>query len=209
MAQQKRQKLRLTLEHFRFVAQYVGVLFVALICPRLPERIAILPGISGSRRWLTLWAFLLLALASLFDRALLRATQKDREERQAHLRGGGLNRSTLLALGVPLLFVADIAAIANLYFAYFHSGASAPQPDATLRTAIAATGCVLYIYGCRLRELCFKSPWGIRTRKTLSSHDAWATVHRRASVIFRVLGLLTLLLSVFLPSPLLNTLPGN
>lgn len=194
---QKREKLRLTLEHFRFVGQYAGVLFVALTCPRLPKTVWLLPGLRGPRPWLMLWAVLLMAAAAYYDGVLRRASEKDKIELEQHKRDGGLNRSTYLALGTLLFLLLDAVAVVHVYAAYFKSGSPAPLPDTTLRTAVAAVGCVLYIYGRRLPEIRVGSFWGIRTQKTAASPQAWAEAHTKAAKALVVSGLTALLASTF------------
>ena len=177
----KRKKGSETLQRFFPIAQYLAAVLIALCYPRLKETTWLLPGVEGPRIWLMLWVIVLLGLSYLMDRAYLRAYYRDLVEIQNKVPNGNLNRSTLLALGVPMMFVVDAVAIAHLYLSYFRSGA-APVNDVALNqhTVAMAIGMVLWIYGRLLPKIPHKSIWGIRTKATMADQLAWGKAHLKA-----------------------------
>ncbi len=177
----KRKKGSETLQHFFPVAQYLAAVLIALCYPRLNETTWLLPGVEWPRIWLMLWVIALLGLSYLMDRAYLKAYYRDLVEIQNKVPNGNLNRSTLLALGVPLMFVVDAVAIAHLYLSYFRSN-TAPVSDIALNqhTVAMAVGMVLWIYGRLLPKIPYKSIWGIRTKATMADQLVWGKAHLKA-----------------------------
>ena len=166
------------------VAKYAAALLVALNLCRLPETAWLLPDFFASRRWLMGWVALLLALGLLADRPLRKRKPED--------------RPALLALIVPGLLVMDAAAIAHLYLSWYHSGAVSTAAQSPVLLLVMAAGCVLWIYGRAVPTLPFGSIWGLRTRQTLVSEEAWQKAHRQAERVFILLGALLLLVGTAL-----------
>lgn len=194
------RKGRWTLQTFFPVTQYMAAVLIALSYPRLSETTWLLPGVTGSRAWLMLWVPALLGVAVLMDRAHLRAYQRDLWELEHKTPHGNMNRSTLLAIGVPCLFVLDAVAVAHLYLSYFRGGPGTADASAQAQqTAALAVGIVLWIYGRFLPKLPFESVWGIRTRRTLADTRAWGSAHLKATPWFCACGAAALAAGVFLP----------
>jgi len=178
---QRRKKGAATLQNFFPVSQYLAAVLIALSYPRLKETTWLLPGTEGHRIWLMLWVAVLLGLSVLLDRMHLKAYYRDLWEIENKVPNGNLNRSTLLALGVPLMFVVDGAAIAHLYLSYFKSGANVLSDQLMIQhTAAMAVGVVLWIYGRFLPKIPHKSIWGIRTQKTMADQLEWGKAHLKA-----------------------------
>lgn len=177
----KRKKGAATLQTFFPVSQYMAAVLIALCYPHLKETVWLLPGVEGQRLWFMLWVAVLLGLSVLMDRAYLKAYYRDLWEMENKVKNSNLNRSTLLALGVPLMLIVDIVAIAHLYLAYFKSGAN-PLPEQLLiqHTASMAIGMVLWIYGRFLPKIPHKSIWGLRTRSTMADQLVWGKAHLKA-----------------------------
>ena len=169
------------------VARYAAAMLVALNLHSLPERVPLLPGVTGPRGFLMLWAALLLGLSVLMDRRWEASRQRDREEGTAH--GGDRNRLSFLILALPLLILLDGLAVWHLYAAFF-SGEAASGGGAAVW--VMAAGCVLWIYGRCLPSLPYRSFWGIRTAESLASEAAWERLHRRGSAVLCVAGALCL-----------------
>ena len=178
---QKPKKTSRTLQQFFPVSQYMAAVLIALSYPRLNERTWLLPETEGTRLWLMLWVVLLLGLSMLLDRAHLKAYYRDLLEIKNKVPHGNLNRSTLLALCVPLMLVVDGIAIAHLYLSYFKSGANTlSEPLLIQHTAAMAVGVVLWIYGRFLPQIPHRSIWGIRTQKTMADQLVWGKAHIKA-----------------------------
>lgn len=197
MTPERHKRGRITLERLFPVSQYMGALFLALSYPRLPNPLVIAPGLVTHRALILLWVPVLLLFAFLMDRAWLNAYRRDLAEIKAQAKNANLNRSTLLALGVPCLFLADFAAIAHLYVCLYQTG-MAMRSGTAVQTLIMAAGMVLWIYGRRLPHIPFASLWGIRTARTLQSQQAWATVHLAAVRWFCGAGAVFLIIGAFL-----------
>lgn len=178
---QRRKKGASTLQTFFPVSQYLAAVLIALSYPRLQKTTWLLPGVEGHRVWLMLWVAVLLGLSVLFDRMHLKAYYRDLWEIKNKVPHGNLNRSTLLALGVPLMLVADGVAIAHLYLSYFKSGAASLSGQLLIQhTAAMAIGMVLWIYGRFLPKIPHRSIWGLRTPKTMADQIAWGKAHLKA-----------------------------
>lgn len=205
-----RKKGKLTLNTFYPIAQYMAVVMVALSYPRLSPVTWLLPGITGPRAVMLLWVAALLGVDALMDRAYLRAYRKDLWELENKVPHGGMNRSTLLAIDVPCLFLLDIAAIAHLYLSYFRGGAGACEGMAlSMHTGAMAVGCVLMIYGRLLPRLPFGSIWGLRTKATLKDQTAWGKAHLKAEPWFCACGGAALAAGMLLqPAPALAVAAG-
>ena len=193
------RKIKLGLSQFYVIAEYLGLLAVAVNYPRLPKRVWLWPGQTGPRCVIMLWAFVLLALGLRADFMLGLAILKDREEIRQGVRGGGLNAGTLLALATPLMLLLDAGAIAHFYLCWFHSGGQSAAAAAALPTAVMAIGCVLWIYGRRMPALPYRSICGFRTARTMESPEAWQAWHAKAAPAFCVVGIAALLVGTFLP----------
>ena len=113
---QKAKKGKLTLNTFFPISQYAAAVLIALSYPRLQENTWLLPEIYGCRAWLMLWVAVLLGISILLDRAYLKAYYRDLWEIEHKVKNGNMNRSTLLALSVPLMLILDAVAIVHLYF---------------------------------------------------------------------------------------------
>lgn len=192
-----RKKKPLLLRAFP-VAQYLGAAVVLMAYTLLPDNVWLLPGVEGSRRWLLIWALVLLALAWLSDSAYLRAWKKDAAELRDKAPNGNLNRSTMLALCVPALLLADLLAVIHVYMAY-----RGVDNTIALRFSMGglsmAIGIVLWIYGRRLPWIQFGSVWGIRNKAAMTDQTAWGNVHLRASKPVYVCGLAALICAALLP----------
>lgn len=194
-----RKKGRITLDGLFPVAKYMGAAFVAICLPRLPGQLWLLPGLTASRAWLLVWVAVLLGSAMLMDRAWIRAYHRDLIEIRNKVKNGNLNRSTLLALGVPLLFLADLAAIAHLYLCLYHSGMTTLTGQmVNLATGLMAAGMVLWIYGQLLPRIPFGSIWGIRTAKTMADQQTWGLVHLVAVRWVCLAGAVLMILGAFI-----------
>lgn len=195
----ERKMGRITLEGLYPVAKYMGAAFMAISYPRLPRQLWILPGLTAHRAVLLLWVILLLGAAVLMDRAWLKAYHRDLIEIRQKVKNGNLNRSTLLALGVPCLFLADLAAIAHLYVCLYHSGmAVLTGPAVTAATGLMAAGMVLWVYGQLLPRIPFGSIWGIRTAKSMADQRAWGLVHLAAVRWVCLAGAVLMILGAFI-----------
>lgn len=192
---------RITLEMLCPILQYAGAVLLSIAYPQLPETIAFLPGVQLPRVLLALWVILLLILSILLDHAAIRARAKDAAELRDHVRNGGLNHSTLLALALPALFILNAAAIFHLYWVYLHS-AQASSASFSQRSAAMAVGIVLFIYGRSLPKIRFGSVWGIRTKQTLSEPMTWAKAHLAASLPVTLCGAIALAAGFILPETL-------
>ncbi|MDO4484848.1 MAG: hypothetical protein Q4C54_10640 [Clostridia bacterium] len=194
-----RKRGRITLEGMYPWAKYMGAAFIALSIPRMPGSIWLIPGITGSRLWLMAWVVLLLGAAILMDRAWLKAYTKDVYEIRHNIKNGNLNRSTLLAIGVPLMFIADIGAIVHMYFCLYRSGMAVQAGSTvTAATVLMAAGMVLWIYGQLLPRIPFGSIWGIRTKQSLSDTAAWGQVHLSCVKWFCLAGAVLMLAGLFI-----------
>ncbi len=171
------------------VAKYLAMLLIPLSLYRLSPVTWLLPGITGAREWLMLWPALLMVLGILADRRARRALEKDARERENKKTAQGSHILTFLALCVPGLLLLDAAAAAHLYLSWYRGGAGQPgQPMPVLSLAVMAMGCVFWIYGCISPGIPFGSVWGLRTRGTLSSPDAWMSFHRKSAAVFKLAG---------------------
>lgn len=198
-----KKKATLTLPGLYPVAQYLGAGVALMVYPFLPGRVLLLTGLEGSRRWVLLWAALLLSASVACDRAYLRAWKKDLWEQKNKCPGGNLNRGTFLALAVPMLLAADAAALVYLYGVYLRSPGGLPMGwPPPLGAVSMSVGAVLWIYGRRLPWLKQNSLWGVRTSYTLSGQQAWTRCHGRAARPVACLGGGALLCGAFLPSGL-------
>ena len=169
------------------VAKYLGLLLISLNIGQLPRQTWILPGITASRLFFTLWIALFLGLSLLADR------RARIEQKNDQVRGGKvLNLLSFLALAVPGLLLVDALAILHIYLSWYKAGAVLPQ------TACMAAGCVLWIYAQALPALPFGSIWGIRTARALASPAAWSETHRRARPLFRILSLIAFAAGILL-----------
>ena len=181
-----KQKKRGSVLRYAFPpAQFAGALLIALNLGRFPSSLMIWPLAEGSRKWLMLWPFVLLALAWLAER------KKEKLE--------GMDLLSFLALAVPGLFLVNAAALAHVYVCWYQSG----SPDLSaagwqVLTAVMATGCVLFLYGLKLTALPFGSIWGIRTKASLASPESWQQLHRRARPWLMAAGLLILLVGTLM-----------
>ena len=194
-----RKKGRITLEGLYPVAKYMGAAFVAISYPRLPKQLWILPGFSAHRAVLLLWVAALLLAAVLMDRAWLKAYHRDLIEIRSKVKNGNLNRSTLLAIGVPLLFIADAAAIAHLYVCLHHTGMPVLSGQmVNAATGLMAAGMVLWIYAQFLPRIPFGSIWGIRTAKTMADQQAWGLAHLAAVRWVCLAGAVLMILGAFI-----------
>ncbi len=162
------------------VAKYLAVLLLSLDLWRLPESTWLLPGLFGSRRLLMLWVVPVLLLGYLADRKFRKGDVRD--------------QLTFLALAVPGLLLLDGAAIAHLYLSWYYTGSPAAPAPPVLHLLLMAAGCVGWIYGRVLPRLPFGNIWGIRTKQSLSSEEAWADLHRRCGRWLPPLSLALLLL---------------
>ena len=196
---QQRKRGRITLEKMFPVAKYLGGAFIAIILPCLPSSLLLMPGVIGSRAWMMLWVVVLFFLACMADQAWNKAYRKDLYEIEHKVKNGNLNRSTLLALTVPVLFLLDAAAIAHLYYAYLHSAAQdAGTMQFVLENAVMSVGVVLWIYGRAMGRIRYNSIWGIRSKAALQSPEAWQQIHTKAALPTMVCGAVTLTVGTFL-----------
>ena len=169
------------------VAKYLGLLLISLNIGQLPRQTWILPGMTASRLFFTLWIALFLGLSLLADR------RARIEQKNDQVRGGKvLNLLSFLALAVPGLLLVDALAILHIYLSWYKAGAVLLQP------ACMAAGCVLWIYAQALPALPFGSIWGIRTARTLASPAAWSETHRRTRPLFRILSLIAFAAGILL-----------
>ena len=191
---QKAKKGKLTLNTFFPISQYAAAVLIALSYPRLQENTWLLPQIYGCRAWLMLWVAVLLGVSILLDRAHLKAYYRDLWEIEHNVKNGNMNRSTLLALSVPLMLILDAVAVVHLYFSYFKGGEN-PLSDVLLiqHTAAMAIGMVLWIYGRLLPKIPYQSIWGIRTKSTMADKLAWGKAHLKAAPWTCGCGLVTLI----------------
>ena len=174
------------------VAKYLGLLLISLNIGQLPRQTWILPGMTASRLFFTLWIALFLGLSLLADR------RARIEQKNDQVRGGTvLNLLSFLALAVPGLLLVDALAILHIYLSWYKAGAVLLQPSLP-QTACMAAGCVLWIYAQSLPALSFGSIWGIRTARTLASPAAWSETHRRARPLFRILSLIAFAAGILL-----------
>jgi len=196
----QQKKGRLTLHTFYPVTKYMAAALAAISYPLLSETTWLMPGVTGPRAFMMLWTAFLLGISLWMDRSYARAEKKDLEEIQNHVRYGNMNRSTLLALGVPCLFILDLIAIIHLYLSYFRGGAgSAGGISLRLHIAAMACGVVLFIYGSYLPRLSYGSVWGLKVRASMKNTDVWKRVHASAAPCALLGGALILLLGTFLP----------
>ena len=171
------------------VAKYLGLLLISLNIGQLPRQTWILPGMTASRLFFTLWIALFLGLSLLADR------RARTEQKNDQVRGGKiLNLLSFLALAVPGLLLVDALAILHIYLSWYKAGAVLLQP-ALPQTACMAAG---WIYAQALPALPFGSIWGIRTARTLASPAAWSETHRRAHPLFRILSLIAFAAGILL-----------
>ena len=171
---QKTKKGKLTLNTFFPISQYLAAAVIALCYPQLSKQTWLLPIAVGSRAWMMLWLPVLLGLSALMDRAYLKAYYRDLWEIENKVKNGNMNRSTLLALGVPMMLIVDAVAIAHFYLSYFKGGAGTLSgTPLTMHTAAMAIGAVLWIYGRLLPKIPHQSLWGIRTQTTMADQLAW------------------------------------
>ena len=175
------------------VAKYLAILLIPLSLYRLPPETWLLPGVTGAREWLMLWPALLMGLGLLADRRAARARELDAREREPKAAAQGSHHLSFLCLCVPGLLLLDAAAVSHLYLSWYRSAAGQPeQPMPLLSLALLAMGCVFWIYGCAAPSIPFGSIWGLRTRGTLSSPDAWKTLHRKYALYFQIAALLAM-----------------
>ena len=201
---QKRKKGDSTLRTFFPISQYMAAVLIALCYPRLTETVWLLPNITGHRAWLLLWVVVLLGLSVLMDRAHLKAYYRDLWEIENKVKNGNLPRSTLLAIGVPLMLIVDFVAIAHLYLSYFKSGAGSLEGQLLIQhTAAMAIGMVLWIYGRFLPKIPHRSIWGLRTKTTMADQLAWGKAHLKAVPWACISGAIAFAAAAFLP-----VLPG-
>lgn len=193
------KKGRLTLYTFYPITKYMGAALVALSYPRLNASAWLMPDITGPRALMMLWTAFLLGISVWMDASYARAEKKDLEEIQNHVRYGNMNRSTLLALGVPCLFILDLLAIAHLYLSYFRAGSGAAGSAALrLHTGAMACGIVLFIYACYLPRLPYGSIWGLKISASMKSREIWKRTHEAAAPCALLSGVVILVLSTFL-----------
>jgi len=168
------------------VARYLGVLMVALNLLWLPAETWLAPGFTGSRRFLMVWATLLLALDELAVHKVRRLSRED--------------SLSFLALAAPGLFLVDAAAMAHLYLCWLNSGKPPVRfsPAAAFLLLPMAAGCVLWIYGQALPVIPFGSVWGIRVQSTLTSEEDWRRVHLRVAGWMKAAGAACLVLGTLL-----------
>ena len=175
------------------VAKYLAFLLIPLSLYRLSPRTWLLPGVTAAREWMMLWPALLMVLGILADRRARRALEQDAGELKKKDTAQGSHYLTFLAVCDVGLLLLDAAAIAHLYFSWYRSAAGqAEQPMLPLPLAFMAMGCVFWIYGCAVPSIPFGSIWGLRTRGTLSSPEAWKAFHLKSAVLFRAAGILLL-----------------
>ena len=193
------KKGRLTLHTFYPITKYMGAFLIALSYPRLNTSTWLMPDITGPRALMMLWTAFLLGICIWMDASYARAEKKDLEEIQNHVRYGNMNRSTLLALGVPCLFILDLLAIAHLYLSYFRAGAgSAGAVSLHLHTAALACGMVLFIYAGYLPRLSYGSIWGLKVSASMKNRDVWKRTHEAAAPCALLGSIVILTLGTFL-----------
>ena len=176
------------------VAQYAGILLIALNLGRLPETISFRYGLHGPRQLLMIWVALLLFLARTADRRAERQQKTDLMHKDS--RETGL--LAFLAWAVPGLFLLDALAIAHLYDCWLRNGGTLESLGGwQSSSAWMAAGCVLWIYGQKLPYLSFQSLWGIRTSSTLASESAWKNAHARFRPLFLLAGTAFIALGMF------------
>ncbi len=185
------------LRKVRPVYLYAAPFLVSLNLSRLPKSVWLWPGMDGSRAFLMLWTFLLLLLAWLADNGLVKRIQADHREvspaaptnfaqpsaRVAFSQPStvaGPNTLFFLAWSVPGMLLLNLAAIIHLYLSWYYAGRPAVSPSLPVLLLMAA-GCVLWIYGRVLPRIPYGSIWGIRTKDSLSSAEAWFALSRRAA----------------------------
>ena len=99
------------------VAKYLGLLLISLNIGQLPRQTWILPGMTASRLFFTLWIALFLGLSLLADR------RARIEQKNDQVRGGKvLNFLSFLALAVPGLLLVDALAILHIYLSWYKAG---------------------------------------------------------------------------------------
>ena len=174
-------------------AKYAAVLLIPLSLYRLPRQAWLLPGVTGPRAVLMLWPALLMVLGLLSDRRAHRAREQDGQEQKNKASAQGSRYLSFLALCVPGLLLADLAAAAHLYLSWYSSVPRQPAvPESVLPLTVMAMGCVLWIYGCVLPDIHFGSVWGLRTHRTLVSPEAWQEFHRKSMGYFLAAGIVLL-----------------
>ncbi|MBQ2990552.1 MAG: SdpI family protein [Clostridia bacterium] len=190
---------RLTLHTFYPVVKYMGAVLLALSYPRLNETTWLMPDVYGPRAFVMAAAAFLLLISLWLDRSYDLAEEKDLDEIRRHVRYGNMNRSTLLALSVPCMFVLDLLAILYLYLSYFRGGAgSQGGVSLSMHTAAMACGIVLFIYAGFLPRLSYGSIWGFKVSASMKSEDVWKRVHKSAAPCARLGGSAILIFSTFL-----------
>ena len=183
------------------VAKYLAFLLIPLSLYRLPPQTWLLPDITGSRAWFMLWPALLMLLGLLADRRARRALELDAREKESKTASQGSHFFTFLALCDLGLLILDAAAIAHLYLSWYRSAAGLPdQPLRPLLLILMAMGCVFWIYGGAAPGIPFGSVWGLRTKKSQASPEAWAALHRKGASLLRAAGALFLAAGTLLPS---------
>lgn len=194
------KKVKLSLHTFYPITKYMAAVLTAVSYPLLSETTWLMPGVTGPRIFMMLWPAFLLGISLWMDKSYARAEKKDLEEIQNHVRYGNMNRSTLLALGVPCLFILDLLSIIHLYLSYLRGGASGVH-GVTLRLHIAAMACgvVLFIYGSYLPRLQYGSIWGLKVHAAMRNPHTWKNVHARAASCAHLGGALILFLGAILP----------
>lgn len=190
---------RITLEGLYPVCKYMAAILIAVSYPRFSPQIRFLPGMQLPRAVMMIWVLLLLACANMMDMLDKRAKQKDQQELAEHVRNGGMNRSTLLALGVPALFILNCLAVVHLYYVYLQSGLlTQTAVSFSMGTVTMAVGIVLRIYGAEMHHIRFGSIWGIRTKATLGSQVQWQHTHEKAGLPVRLCGTFVMVAGTFL-----------
>lgn len=191
---------RITLDRLFPVCKYMAAILIAISYPRFPGVIPFLPGVELPRPAIMLWVLLLLVIAWLMTLLDKRAQLKDRQELADHIPNGGMNRSTLLALGVPALFILNCAAVVHLYYVYLNTGLDLQMTTTfSMGTVAMAVGIVLWIYGAEMHHIRFGSVWGIRTKATLASQEQWQHTHAKTGLPVRLCGAFVLIAGTFLP----------
>ncbi len=166
------------------VAKYLAVLLLSLSLWRLPENTWFFPEVFGDRRFMMLWVVLFLLLGYLADRKFRKGDSRD--------------QLTFLALAVPGLLLLDIAAVAHLYLSWYNAGSPPAGNSPVLHLLLMASGCVFWIYGRVLPRLPFGNIWGLRTKQTLASEEAWRRLHQQAGKLLCPLSLLLLLIGTLM-----------
>lgn len=202
----------------RPISLYAAPLLISLNLSRLPKSVWLWPGHEDSRAFLMLWTALILLLAWLADRGLARrllvnqsgsapASTSPLPDSPSSVspRGAATPASAVygsdalffLAWSVPGMLLLNLAGIAHLYLAWYHSGQSALPPSLPV-LLLMAVGCVLWIYGRVLPRIPFGSIWGPRTKESLSSPEAWCTLSCRSAPVCLAAGALCLLVGTLM-----------